>query len=199
MPLRIYRSAGQRAYHPCMHGVIFASFRDFALTRFGPDAAKEILAGRPVHVMSEAYDDREFHGLVRRTSEVAGVTAEDLVHDFGRFAGGTTFPRLYPAFFTVAGGTRAFLLTVEDRIHELVRATIPNARPPQLAVEPLGDESVRITYTSARRLCGLLAGLLDGTASHYGDTIDYEQTTCMHRGDDACIFEVHVNSLAPVA
>jgi Haem-NO-binding len=199
VPLRTYRSAAKPAYHRCMHGVIFASFRDFALTRFGPETAKEILAGRPVHVMSDAYDDREFDALVRRTSEVAGVSRGDLVHDFGGFAGGTTFPRLYPAFFAVAGGTRPFLLTVEDRIHELVRATIPNARPPQLVVEPLGDEGVRITYTSPRRLCGLLAGLLEGTASHFGDTVTYEQTTCMHRGDEACVFDVRISSLASAA
>jgi hypothetical protein len=181
-----------------MHGVIFASFRDFALTRFGPDPAKEILAGRPVYVMSEAYDDEDFHSLLRRASEVSGVGADELVHQFGEFAGGKTFPRLYPAFFEVAGGTRAFLLTVEDRIHELVRATIPDACPPQLAVEPQGD-GVRITYSSPRRLCGLLAGLLDGTAAYYGDTVDYGQSACMHRGDEACVFDVCITSFVPAA
>lgn len=182
-----------------MHGVIFASFRDFALTRFGPEAAKEILAGRPVHVMSEAYEDEEFHSLIRRASEVSGVGADELVHDFGLFAGGKTFPRIYPAFFAVAGGTRAFLLTVEDRIHELVRATVPDARPPQLVVEPRGDDGVRITYSSPRRLCGLLAGLLEGTAAYYGEMVDYEQAACMHRGDEACVFEVRVTSFVPAA
>lgn len=182
-----------------MHGVIFASFRDFALTRFGPDSAKEILAGRPVYVMSDAYDDREFNALVRHAAQVTGGEAKDLVHDFGTFAGATTFPRLYPAFFALAGGTRSFLLTVEERIHELVRATTPSARPPQLFVEPLGDDGVKIAYSSPRRLCGLLAGLLEGTASHYGETVSYEEATCMDRGDEACVFDVRVSSLAPAA
>jgi Haem-NO-binding len=175
-----------------VHGVIFASFRDFALTRFGPDDAKEIFAGRPLHVMSEAYDDQEFTSVVRRAGEVTGVDLDELVHDFGAFAGSVTFPRLYPALFAAAGGTRPFLLTVEDRIHELVRATIPDAHPPQLLVEPLHDDGVRITYTSARRLCVLLTGLLEGTAAHYGDSVDYEQKACIHRGDDACVFEVRI-------
>jgi Haem-NO-binding len=181
-----------------VHGVIFASFRDFALARFGPDSVKEIFAGRLFYVMTEAYEDEEFTSLVRRAGEVTGVDLNELVHAFGTFAGSETFPRLYPAFFAAAGGTRPFLLTVEDRIHELVRATIPNARPPQLVVEPLGDDGVRISYGSPRRLCVLLAGLLEGTAAHYGDGVDYAQKACMHRGDEACVFDVRVIGPAPV-
>jgi hypothetical protein len=180
-----------------VHGVIFASFRDFILTRLGPDIAREILAARPVHLLSEAYDDQEFLGLVRRACEAADLDPDELMHEFGMFAGGHTFPRLYPAFFTLAGGTRDFLLTVEDRIHELVRATIPNARPPQLAVEPLAEDGVSITYSSPRRLCVLLAGLLEGTAAHYGDAVEYDEAACMRRGDDACVFDVRISPHAP--
>ena len=182
-----------------MHGVIFASFRDFAFTRFGAETANEILADRPVHLMSESYPDEEFLDLVANACAVTGEELDRLVREFGIFAGGRTFPRLYPAFFSIASGTRAFLLTVEDRIHELVRATIPNAHPPQLAVEPLGEDGVRITYTSPRRLCTLLSGLLEGTAERYSEAVEYEQTRCMLRGDEACVFDVRVNSPAPAA
>lgn len=182
-----------------VHGVIFASFRDFVLSSFGPERAKEILAGRPVHLMSEAYPDEDFLELVSHTCTVTGSELEPLVKEFGTFAGGRTFPRLYPAFFSIAGGTRPFLLTIEDRIHELVRATIPNAQPPQLVVEPRGEDGVSITYASARRLCVLLAGLLEGTAEQYGETIRYEQVRCMHRGDEACVFDVTISPSAPVA
>ena len=182
-----------------MHGVILASFRDFVLTSFGAERAKEILAGSPVHLISEAYPDEEFHALARRACAVTGAEAEALMHEFGAFAGGTTFPRLYPAFFSVAGDARTFLLTVEDRIHELVRATIPAARPPQLVVEPLSDESRRITYASPRRMCTLLSGLLEGTTSHFGEPVDYEQTSCMLRGDELCVFEVRLSRGAHAA
>jgi hypothetical protein len=200
VPLHVYRSARQKPhYDRPVHGVIFASFRDFVLTRFGPEGAKEVLSGRPVFLMSEAYADEDFLGLLTHAADITGVEQETLVKEFGVFAGGTTFPRLYPAFFSIAGATRPFLLTIEDRIHELVRATIPNARPPQLAVAPLGEDGVRIIYTSPRRLCILLSGLVEGTAEHYGETVEYEQTRCMHRGDDACVFDVRVTSPAPAA
>ena len=79
---------------------------------------------------------------------------------------------------------------METRIHELVRATIPNAGPPQLVVGELGDDGVSIVYTSPRRLCVLLRGLTEGTARHYGERAAIEEMNCMRRGDAACTFGV---------
>ncbi len=71
--------------------------------------------------------------IVKRTVAATNVQPEELIRDFGVFTAQTTFARLYSAFFAVAGGARPFLLTIEERIHELVRATIPNARPRSFA------------------------------------------------------------------
>ena len=138
--------------------------------------------------------------MVKKASELTGVAAGELVCEFGAFAGETTFPRLYPAYYAVAGSARPFLLTVEDLIHELVRATIPRATPPQLGVAPLGDDGVSVDYSSPRKLCTLLAGLVEGTARHYGETVESDETACMHRGDERCRFEFRFSaSSAPVA
>jgi Haem-NO-binding len=118
-----------------------------------------------------------------------------VIHEFGVFTGETTFTRLYPAFFAIAPSARDFLLTVETRIHELVRATIPNASPPQLSVSELGDDGVSIDYTSPRRLCVLLRGLAEGTARHYGETAWIDEVSCMKRGDPACRFEIRLSRL----
>ena len=106
------------------------------------------------------------------------------------FTAQTTFTRLYPAFFSIAGSAREFVLTVEERIHELVRATIPNAGPPRLDVTATGDDGVSIVYTSPRRLCVLLRGLTEGTAQHYGERAEIDEQTCMLRGDPSCTFAV---------
>jgi Haem-NO-binding len=178
-----------------VHGVIFTSFRDYVTAVHGAGVCAEALADEPVHLLSEAYDDERLLAIVRRTSELTGVDRDVIVHDFGAFTAETTFARLYPAFFAVSAGARDFLLTVETRIHELVRATLPNARPPQLHISELGKAGVLIVYSSPRRLCVLLRGLTEGTARHYGETAEIEERTCMHRGDEACTFEV---GLSPV-
>jgi hypothetical protein len=182
-----------------VHGLIFTTFRDFVTTQYGPAIAKSVHEGHPVHVMTEAYADEDFLALVKRACEVTGVDVTDLVREFGVFAGGTTFPRLYPAFFAVAGGARPFLLTVEALIHELVRATIPKAKPPQLNVTPLGDDGVQINYSSPRKLCVLLRGLVEGTARHYGENVEIAETACMHEGAPGCLFEIRFSGSEPAA
>jgi hypothetical protein len=182
-----------------VHGVIFASLTDYIAVRFGEDAAGVILQDEPIYLMSEAYDDDRLFVIIDRAVATTGVPPEELVHDFGVFTAQTTFARLYPAFFAVAGGTRPFLLTIEERIHELVRATIPNARPPQLRVDSLGDDGVRIEYSSPRHLCVLLRGLVRGTAAHYGEEADIEEAECMLRGDPVCLFEARFTGPVPAA
>jgi Haem-NO-binding len=187
------RMGRRRMIAPPVHGVIFASYYDFLSARFGGENARSLFAGEPVYLMSEAYDDERFFGLVKKTCEEMNVETDVLLHDLGVFTAQKTFARLYPAFFAVAGTARRFLLTIEERIHELVRATIPDASPPQLTVAALEEDGVRIEYTSPRQLCVLLEGLVKGTAEHYGERAAIEHPKCMRRGDPACLFDVRLS------
>jgi len=54
----------------------------------------------------------------------------------------------------------------------------------------MGENGISIVYTSPRRLCAMLRGLVEGTARHYGETVHIEERSCMHRGDEACTFEI---------
>ena len=181
-----------------MHGVIFTSLRDFVGASHGAEVVEQVF-GNDVYLLSEAYEDAQFVGLLERACEVTGAEPDVLLHDFGVFTAERTFTRLYPAFFAIAPSAREFVLTVETRIHELVRATIPKARPPELGISELGDDGVVIVYSSPRRLCVLLRGLAEGTARHYGESTEITEETCMLRGDDACRFAIRFNPIAQSA
>jgi Haem-NO-binding len=181
-----------------MHGVIFTSFREYLTAAHGAELASDVFAGQPSFELDQAYPDELIVRLIDRAAGASGRAVEAVLHDFGVFTAITTFPRLYPAFFAVAPSARDFLLTVEARIHELVRATIPNAAPPQLHVTELADDAVSIVYSSPRQLCVLLRGLAQGTASHYGEQATITEQTCMRRGDPACFFEVRLSPARPV-
>jgi predicted hydrocarbon binding protein len=92
--------------------------------------------------------------------------------------------------FERSGTARSFLLTVETRIHQVVRVAIPDALPPELEIPEIDEGAISIVYRSPRRLCAMLSGLVEGTARHYGDTAQIEEHSCMHRGDDSCTFEI---------
>lgn len=172
-----------------MHGLIFTGFRQYTWTNVA-DHAEAIWAGLPHYTMTEAYPDEAFTALVSRTTAATGMTQREVLVDFGRFTGFWVFRVMRGDYYKESPGTRAFLLDVEARIHETVRASTPDASPPRLHVMPLGDVGVSISYTSERRLCALLEGLVHGVADYYGERFDVEQPLCMHRGDAACSFVV---------
>ena len=179
-----------------MHGVIFTAFDDFLTEHYGPDVARHVFGEEPRYLLSNSYEDERFTALVVRATAPTGVESGDLLEEFGVFAAQQTFSRLYPAFFAVSRNTHQFLLTVESRIHELVRATIPHAKPPELFVSELGADAVQIVYASPRKLCRLLRGLAEGTARHYGERTTIDEPECMLRGDRTCRFEIR---LSPVS
>jgi hypothetical protein len=172
-----------------VHGLIFASLRDYSVERLGAERAAELWHDR-VFETTESYEDEWFAAQLDRLAAAAGEPRERVERGFGAFAGENTFARLYPDYYARSGDVLTFLLGVEDRIHELVRETIPGAQPPYLHVQPLERIGVLISYTSPRHLCAMLEGLVDGTAAALGDSVKVEQVLCMHRGDPGCVFTV---------
>ncbi len=173
-----------------MHGLIFASLRDYLATEHGADVANEVLAGEPQYTLSEAYPDEQFLALLERACARTGLSHDEFLFEFGVFTAATTFARLYSVLFRSSPTARDFLLTVEDPIHEVVRVSLPDARPPELVVTELGEGGLQIVYTSPRKICALLRGLVEGTGRVYDETIDVEEVECMHRGGSACRFEL---------
>jgi len=180
-----------------MHGVMFTSLREYLGAEHGAETASRVFADEQQYVLSEAYPDDRFRALIDRAATATRLTDDELLYRFGVFAGQTVFVRLYPTFFEVAQSAREFLLVVEQRIHELVRATIPGASPPQLFISELdGDDGMLIVYTSPRRLCALLRGVAEGSARSFGETTEIVETSCMRKGDLACRFELRLSPAA---
>jgi len=169
--------------------VIFASLRDYTALRLGEELAVELWEDR-VFETTEAYDDGWFVAQLERLIVATGDSMDEVQRGFGSFAAQASFAELYPAYYEASSDTFAFLLGIEAKIHELVRATIPGASPPELHVQPFGEVGVLVSYTSERRLCRLLEGLVRGTAEHYGETLVVEEIQCMHPGDPGCVFTV---------
>ena len=169
-----------------MHGLIFASFRDYLLTEHGADVAREVLAGEPQYTLSEAYPDEQFLELLERACGRTALSPDEILFEFGVFTAATTFARLYAVVFKASPTARAFLLTVEEPIHDVIRVALPDARPPELALTDLGSDGLEIVYTSPRRICAMLRGLVEGTGRVYDETLEVEELECMHHGAAAC-------------
>lgn len=172
-----------------MHGLIFASLRDYTAVRLGEARAVELWADR-IFETAQAYDDQWFVAQLERLVAATGDSMDEIQCGLGSFAAQSTFAGLYPAYYEQSSDTCTFLLGIEEKMHELVRATIPGAFPPKLHVQPLKEVGVLVSYTSERRLCRLLEGLVLGSAEHYGETLVVEEIQCMRQGDPGCVFTV---------
>jgi hypothetical protein len=169
-----------------VHGLIFASLRDYLAVQHGPQVANDVTAGEPQYSLSEAYPDEQFLRLLDRARAETGLSLDELLFEFGVFTGQKTFPRLYSMLYKASPTARDFLLTVETPIHDVVRVALPEARPPELALEELAGGGLEIAYASPRRICAMLRGLVEGTGRVYGETLEVEEPECMHRGAPAC-------------
>ena len=169
-----------------MHGLIFASFRDYLVTEHGADVAHDVTEGEPQYTLSEAYPDEQFLAVLEHACARTGLSRDQVLFEFGVFTAATTFARRYSLLFKSSTNARDFLLTVETPIHEVVREALPDARPPELAVTDLGDEGLEILYTSPRRICAMLRGLVEGTGHVYDERLEIDEPECMHQGASAC-------------
>jgi hypothetical protein len=169
-----------------LHGIVFASLADYLRAR---GLADELSTE---YDRDRVYPDEELNALLERIAARTQGTLGDALHDFGRFLGFESFPRLAPAFYGQHTSLLDALLAVEEEIHERVRALVPNAAPPRLHVAPLGDHGAVIAYTSERQLCALLEGLVEGTAQRYETAVRMEHPQCMLRGEPACSIVVEL-------
>jgi Haem-NO-binding len=96
----------------------------------------------------------------------------------------------YPAFFNAHTSTRPFVVSVNDIIHPEVRKIYPGADVPVFDFRNLDDGGLLMGYQSARKLCSLAQGFVEGAAAHYREPVRFEHVSCMHKGDPKCVFRI---------
>lgn len=171
-----------------MHGIIFGELKKLVDSRLGGDTWRELLkdAGlaTKVYMPVTEYPDEEAVRIVGALAERTGKSPRELFVEFGEFIAPDLLA-LYRHMVKPEWRTLELLENTEDTIHRVVRIRNPGARPPQLKCTRDGEE-VLITYTSARRMCGVAIGIARGLARHYQESIEIQELSCMLLGAAAC-------------
>ncbi len=136
------------------------------------------------------YSDGEFLALLKAMPKTGGMDDQELLRWFGRISVPLLAER-YPVFFEGHASTRSFLLTLNDIIHPEVRKLYPGSDVPVFDFNPvpgleIGGDRLIVGYRSARRLCALAEGFIQGAGQHFGEQVSVEQPECMNRGDERC-------------
>jgi hypothetical protein len=175
-----------------MKGVVFNLLDRVVSERYGDDTWDELLAASGLmgaYTSLGSYPDQDMEKLVDAASRKLGIAPADVLRWFGREA----MPLLalrYPAFFDAHASTRPFLLSLNSIIHPEVRKLYPGANVPIFDFADSPDGDLLMGYSSARKLCALAHGFVEGAAEHYGETLTFEHLRCMHDGDPKCLFQI---------
>lgn len=171
-----------------MHGIIFGELKKLIDTSLGGDSWRELLKeaglGSKVYMPVTEYPDQEAVAIVGAIAARTGKEPRVIFEEFGEFIAPDLLA-LYRHMVKPDWRTLELLENTEETIHRVVRLRNPGARPPELRTDREGEE-VLITYSSARRMCGVAVGIIRGLARHYGETIDIKELSCMHHGASAC-------------
>ncbi|HEX7665691.1 MAG TPA: heme NO-binding domain-containing protein, partial [Polyangiaceae bacterium] len=114
---------------------------------------------------------------------------DEVLRWFGRKAMPVLAER-YPAFFEPHTSTRPFVSSLNSIIHPEVRKLYPGADVPTFDYADGDDGSLLMGYHSARKLCALAQGFVEGAGDHYGEEILFEHLECMNKGAEKCSFRI---------
>jgi hypothetical protein len=171
-----------------MHGIIFGELKKLVDTKLGGDTWRELFKdtglGPKVYMPVTEYPDEEAVALIGAIARRTGKAPRTIMEEFGEFIAPDLLA-LYRHMVKPEWRTLELLENTEQTIHRVVRLRNPGARPPELRTDREGDE-VLITYSSARRMCGVAVGIVRGLAVHYGEKMEIKELSCMLDDASAC-------------
>jgi hypothetical protein len=175
-----------------MKGIIFNLLEEVVTTEYGAATWDQLLddAGLDgAYTSLGSYDDEEIFRLVGVAANALALPPQDVLRWFGQRAM-PLLARRYPDFFSGHANARSFLLTLNGIIHPEVRKLYPGAATPVFDFDTGSSDELVIGYNSARKMCALAEGFMQGAAGYYHEQAAITQSQCMHDGAGKCVFHV---------
>ena len=175
-----------------MKGVVFNLLEEVVNRAYGADAWDALLDEAKVggaYTSLGSYDDADMEALVAAASKTLNLPRAEVLRWFGVSAM-PVLAELYPGFFDGHTSSRPFVEGVNSIIHAEVRKLYTGAECPHFHMKSADDGALTMDYRSSRRRCALAQGFVEGAAAHYGETVDFEHTTCVDHGDEKCSFKI---------
>ena len=173
-----------------MHGIIHLELRNFVVQHHGEAAWRTLTdqAGLSdeIYTPLRSYPDEQIVALVGAAVKLTGADVTLLLEAFGEFLA-PRYLALYGKLLKPEWRTLDVLEHAENTIHRVVRMREPGALPPRLQAQRVSASTIRMTYTSPRKLCAVARGIARGIAAHFSEQLTVSDERCMHRGDRECV------------
>jgi hypothetical protein len=174
-----------------VNGSFFVLMRRLVVSDSGPEAwihlLREARLDHCVFSVDQDYPDAYAAQLIETAAVAAGVSRDELLEAFGRFAAPEVLrerPELVQPGWTV-------LECIERTAH----AAQTMLSGTDLVAAHLPDGELVITLSLPPHLCSLAKGVLVGLGDHYGEPVHVAQTGCAQDGAPGCTFAVRSESM----
>jgi len=155
-----------------IHGSLFSLLRDF-INAHKPNSWQNLLdsvdLGHRVYEPHENYPMAEMESILRKASELTGMSPTELKEKFGENLVPSLLA-LYGKYVDPKWKTFDLLVNTEIVMHKAVRKEENKAYPPILNVSRVHDKLLFIDYYSARKMGSLAVGIINGIARHYNES-----------------------------
>lgn len=163
-----------------MKGIVFTELLDMIEDKFSYDMVDQLLLETDLpsggtYTSIGTYDHTEMVNLVLKLSEKTGIPAADLLYAYGRHLF-RVFSKNYAHFFAGASSGFDFLGSIHDYIHVEVRKLYPDAQLPHFDIVRESERSMRMIYSSDRKMSTLALGLIDECMVHFNEKVTVTST-----------------------
>jgi len=183
-----------------MQGFIHLLLEAYVSEHLGPQYVVEIrhmagVSGAPV--VTQQYPDQVTLKLVEAIASLQRTDPDDVLYHFGvYFMNAPLMERNYLAYFQGHRDARDFLKNV-TAIHRTLQTGLRDAHMPELRYIDHSSDLLEIIYTSPRRLCSFLRGILEGVGVRFNTPLEVREMECQHRGARACLMLVSFPAARP--
>lgn len=180
-----------------MVGLIQKILLDLVESAGGQEAVAEVKrrSGVPLdkeYNMNEVYDDGEWQRLLAATCDVLQLSREQAIEAYADAFHKDALKR-WPAWFAMSSCAREFLQR-QPKIHNGFASAVDDQSAGEAINDKfrleMGEDEIIMHYRSPNRLCDLYKALANRIITHYGDEASIEETHCLHKGDEECVFHI---------
>lgn len=176
-----------------MYGLIYFLLQKFVQRKLGSEGWEQALKG--AHLENEtfhpnmSYPDTPIFSLIYFLAKKNKISVEALLTDFGK-AIAPDLLALHPGLIKSHWKTLDVIENTGGIIHQLVRQMMKGSVPPSIQCVRLSETEVQMIYASSRKLCTLAKGICHGVAETFGERLEIEEPSCMHREDPFCLMNI---------
>jgi hypothetical protein len=176
-----------------MYGMVNKAIEDLLISHHGLKAWQQIKSKAGVEdemfISTQPYPDEMTYRLVGAASEVLGLPAEQVLHEFGRWWVLRTAQHGYGLLLKAGGRNLGEFLQNLPNFHTRIMMIFPALQPPEFQCTQVAPGRVRLHYRSHRRgLSAFVTGLLYGLAEMFAVAAHVTHEESRDAGADHDVF-----------